>query len=355
MAQPPRIKLHQGSWYVFYAEGGRSQRTSLRTKDKEIAERRFAGWLEQRELEMSVQEDPTIDFVLDVWFDQWVRDRFLSANRYPSVIKHLKAHFGHKRVSRVQIEDSRTYVKKRRRVASDSTINMELNKLRAALNFMLYRVEPNERRLDHKIIPYIEIPPAGPPRDRVLTREELQLIWDYCINDKNHMTLESNERISREARFLMLAMETAQRKGAIQDLAWDQVDFDRRLIMFNPAGRNQTTKRRPPIPMSRKLEQQLLIMYNERINDHVLDVKTSVHYGVKRILEDLGIENASPHTFRHTWATHAAEDGIPMHTIAAFLGDTERTVQKNYQHLSPDYLRSAVDREPTAQFAPLPS
>ena len=44
MAQPPRIKLHQGSWYVFYAEGGRSQRTSLRTKDKEIAERRFAGW-----------------------------------------------------------------------------------------------------------------------------------------------------------------------------------------------------------------------------------------------------------------------------------------------------------------------
>ena len=65
MAQPPRIKLHQGSWYVFYAEGGRSQRTSLRTKDKEIAERRFAGWLEQRELEMSVQEDPTIDFVLD--------------------------------------------------------------------------------------------------------------------------------------------------------------------------------------------------------------------------------------------------------------------------------------------------
>ena len=72
-------------------------------------------------------------------------------------------------------------------------------------------------------------------------------------------------------------------------------------------------------------------------------------------MEDLGIENASPHTFRHTWATHAAEDGIPMHTIAAFLGDTERTVQKNYQHLSPDYLRSAVDREPTAQFAPLPS
>jgi integrase len=355
MAQPPRIKLHQGSWYVFYAENGRSQRTSLRTKDKEIAERRFAGWLEQRELEMSVQEDPTIDFVLDVWFDQWVRDRFLSANRYPSIIKHLKAHFGHMRVSRVQREHSVSYAKKRRKVASESTICTELNKLRAALNFMLYRIEPNERRLDHKIIPYIEIPPTGPPRDRVITREELQLLWDYCLQDKNRQTLENSNRISREARFLILAMETAQRKGAIKELTWSQVDFDRRLIMFNPVGRNQTTKRRPPIPMSRKLEQQLLIMHEQKINNYVLDVKTDIHYGVKRILEDLGIENASPHTFRHTWATHAAEDGVPMHTIAAFLGDTERTVRKNYLHLSPDYLRMAVDREPTAQIAPLPS
>ena len=30
--------------------------------------------------------------------------------------------------------------------------------------------------------------------------------------------------------------------------------------------------------------------------------------------------------------------------IAAFLGDTIKTVEENYMHLSPDYLRQAVDR-----------
>jgi len=48
--------------------------------------------------------------------------------------------------------------------------------------------------------------------------------------------------------------------------------------------------------------------------------------------------------FRHTWASHSAEDGLDMKIIAAFLGDTMKTVEENYMHLSPDYLRQAVDR-----------
>ena len=38
------------------------------------------------------------------------------------------------------------------------------------------------------------------------------------------------------------------------------------------------------------------------------------------------------------------EDGLDMKIIAAFLGDTIKTVEENYLHLSPDYLRQAVDR-----------
>ena len=38
-------------------------------------------------------------------------------------------------------------------------------------------------------------------------------------------------------------------------------------------------------------------------------------------------------------------DGVPMNQIAAMLGDTQKTAEKNYLHLSPDYLRSAVNRD----------
>ena len=67
--------------------------------------------------------------------------------------------------------------------------------------------------------------------------------------------------------------------------------------------------------------------------------------GIDRVNSLLGIEGVTPHTFRHTWATRAAEDGVAMETIADFLGDTVETIKKNYLHLSPDYLRSAINRK----------
>jgi integrase len=146
-------------------------------------------------------------------------------------------------------------------------------------------------------------------------------------------------------------METAQRKSAIQELKWEQVDFATLLIKFNPDGRIQTQKRRPTLPISEKLLVMLQIAYEERINDYVLDVKTDVHYGVKRIFEDLGIETASPHTFRHTFATHRITEGVPIDKVAMFLGDEENTVRKNYAHLQPDYLREVIEQKSKSQNA----
>ena len=75
-----------GTWYVFYSKNKRAKRTRLRTKDKEIAELRFQGWLKQRDLEELMCEDPTVDFILDVWFEQWVEDRMSSVARVKSII-----------------------------------------------------------------------------------------------------------------------------------------------------------------------------------------------------------------------------------------------------------------------------
>ena len=92
---PPR--LHQadnGWWYVLYHEHGRGQRTSLRTKDSETAKERFSGWLDARSLEELICADPKVSFVLDVWFEDWIQGRMESEARYPSIVNHLKDHFG---------------------------------------------------------------------------------------------------------------------------------------------------------------------------------------------------------------------------------------------------------------------
>ena len=41
-----------------------------------------------------------------------------------------------------------------------------------------------------------------------------------------------------------------------------------------------------------------------------------------------------------------------MKTIADFMGDTEETIKKNYLHLSPDYLRSAINRQKQLRSTP---
>ena len=68
------------------------------------------------------------------------------------------------------------------------------------------------------------------------------------------------------------------------------------------------------------------------------------HEKCKQWAFNMGMPELSAHVFRHTWASHSAEDGLDMKIIAAFLGDTMKTVEENYMHLSPDYLRQAVDR-----------
>lgn len=345
MSKPPRLQQRNEHWYVAYTKGGRSKRDSLRTTDLQTAEVRFQGWLKERRLHIEVQDDPYIADILELWMDQWITGRMLSESRYPSVCKNLNAYFGKMRVSEIEREHSRTYCQLRQdgkigtSKASNSTVRLELQRLRAALRFMMERVEPKEQRLPQSVIPYVELPHASPPRNRVLSKDEIQLLRETCPN----LVIKGSNRMSRIGRFVMLALETAQRKTAICELTWSQVKFDVNQIHFNPEGRRQTQKHRPTVPISPVLRPVLERAFEERINDYVIDHDRGVWEPLKKLASDLGIDGLHPHVFRHTWATHAVMRGVPMKKVAMFLGDREKTVIETYQHLAPDYLEDVFE------------
>jgi len=345
-----------GNYYVHYHQDGRSQRDSLRTKDVSIAAARFQGWLDGHRIETNISDDPIISDILEWWMDQWIRGRMLSENRYPAVVANPNKYFGNMRVSEITRKDSAKYIELRRsgaitgqpgRGAADSTIYHEMKELRAALNFMTAKVEPRERRLIKEMLPFIEVCQKSPSRDRVLSNDELQSLRDKCLEDAlTGPIFRPSNRMSRISRFVWLAIETAQRKTAILELKWSQVDFEmgkRGLIFFNPEGRNQTSKRRPPLPISTKLLEVLKIAYDQKVSDYVLDKPTNLDYHIIKVGEEVGIDRLHAHLFRHTWATHRAMEGKTIEKIAQFLGDTEETVRKNYIHLTPDYLEDVVD------------
>lgn len=344
-AKDPHIERHtNGNFYVLFNAGGRSQRKALRTKDLEVATARFEGWLKEGKIDYEVIKDPTISECLDLWYNQWIVGRVITENRYPSIINNLNAYFSNKRISEVTRVDSQNYITLRRKgdigqcPASNGTIRLELQRLRACYKFMREIVEPKEQRIPKDNFAYVELPPESLPRDRVLDKEELDILREACVTPITGRGRYRSNRISRVGRFIMIAMETAQRKSAIVELTWDQIDFTNNRIVFNKPGRAQTKKKRPTIPISPKLRPFLEIVKSESINDYVLDKDTGVYEAVVSFAKKLNIEGVHPHVFRHTWATHAVMRGVSLNKIAQFLGDRVKTIEDNYAHLQPDYL-----------------
>ncbi|TLU99150.1 site-specific tyrosine recombinase XerD [Dyadobacter luticola] len=64
---------------------------------------------------------------------------------------------------------------------------------------------------------------------------------------------------------------------------------------------------------------------------------------IKDLAEKAGIsKNVSPHTFRHSFATHLIEGGASLRAVQEMLGHESITTTEIYTHLDRDYLRQVV-------------
>ncbi len=72
---------------------------------------------------------------------------------------------------------------------------------------------------------------------------------------------------------------------------------------------------------------------------------------IKNLAEKAGINKAvSPHTFRHSFATHLVEGGADLRAVQEMLGHESITTTEIYTHLDREYLRQAIlDFHPRAK------
>jgi integrase/recombinase XerD len=71
--------------------------------------------------------------------------------------------------------------------------------------------------------------------------------------------------------------------------------------------------------------------------------RVSVFLMIKQLAAKIGLKKSiSPHTFRHSFATHLIEGGADLRAVQEMLGHESITTTEIYTHLDRDYLRQVI-------------
>jgi integrase/recombinase XerC len=149
-------------------------------------------------------------------------------------------------------------------------------------------------------------------------------------------------------KFLYL---TGMRIGEIGNAEWGHF-LEPVALLKIPVMEGNKTKREETIPLNSSalkiLAEQRSATGHQRymflnLNGRKLD-NENIRRALGWVLKKHNIANASPHTFRHTTASHLAIDGVSLYIIRDILRHASIRETECYAHLSKEATRAAIDR-----------
>jgi integrase/recombinase XerD len=253
----------------------------------------------------------------------------ITTRNYLRVVSDFAKHFG-KSPDKLGLNELRTYqayLLRERKLTAGTVVNQV-----AALRFFF--VKTLKRHQFRDFLPY---PQDGRRLPTVLSREEVSRL----INAAGTLFRRT---------LLMTLYGTGMRRSELAHLKVGDIDSQRMIIRVVAGKRSKDRD----LPLSPALLETLreywrwrkpkLYMFPTRTLGRRLDQPISdktVWIACREAARRAGIsKRVTPHTLRHSWATHLLEAGTDLRTIQVLLGHGDLETTAQYLHLSQRHLQA---------------
>lgn len=210
--------------------------------------------------------------------------------------------------------------------------------------FYNYLIIENELKIDPSEL--LEMPRIGRKLPEVLTIEEIDQLIDA-------IDLSTNEG-HRNKAILETLYSCGLRVSELVNLQFEELFFNEGFIRVIGKGNKQRL-----VPVSSSVEKEIGI-YNDNYRVHqsikpgnesfvflnrrgAKLTRVMIFTIIKNLAKKVDLKkNISPHTFRHSFATHMLEGGANLRAIQEMLGHESITTTEIYTHLDQNFLKEAI-------------
>ena len=181
---------------------------------------------------------------------------------------------------------------------------------------------------------------------QVLTQKEIQTLYNTVPLTFSNMSFAMREPRQMNLKLVLdLCYGLALRRSEALNVKLNDVNFDQRIIHVRQ-GKNYKDRF---VPMSGKIYESLQTYVYQYRRTFTKRPEYLYPFGKNTIAEALNLlvkysncpslkaKNPSPHTLRHSIATHLLKNGMDIERIARFLGHSTLESTKLYTHILNEY------------------
>ena len=283
-------------------------------------------------------EDAIVDFIQYCLFEKGLTDQTVSSYQndldvYLSFLQDKNVFL----VKDITSDHIKEFLKIRGDSESTSTVAHNLTVIK---NFHKYLIKENIVKEDVSL--FISRPKLQKRLPRALTVEEVDLLLDITLNTPFDY---------RNKAMLELMYGAGLRVSELVSLTLNQIDLENGLIRIMGKGRKE---REIPIGeygvyyLKLYLEHRGMLIKNHRtedalfLNNHGKQITRQGFFKIlKQLLLDKGLNpDVSPHTLRHSFATHLLGHGADLRSIQEMLGHSDISTTKIYTHVSDEKVEA---------------